>query len=523
MRRPLALMTAALAALASPAFAAADCAALARSDFSTALAAAVTVTLAENVPAVNGLPGYCRMTATIAPKIGVEIRLPLENWQGRVLTAGCGGLCGEIQMTRTDDALIRGYAVAHTDMGHQDTSRNAQATIYGNAQTQEDFSHRATHLTTRLLKAAAAAFYGRAYGHSYFRGCSTGGRQGLTAAILHPEDYDGIVAVAPSMGAGAVPNIAWAVQRNTRKDGTSVLDIPALKTLHQGALASCDMDDGVKDGIIGNPLACGFDPVSLVCKSSAEADCLSLEQAEVARAIYDGVRDSKGRAVTMGFAKGGETGWVRTLVSKDGKPAGGMQFAGSYPRRLGPSAPETLADLDFSKFPVALTALDATPASPTGGGKARFEAHAKRGGKLLMLHGWSDESLSPSTSLDVFLEEAAARGGIENIADSARLFLVPGLQHCVGGSGPGAIDTLSVMEAWVEKRQAPAQLTATREVTTRDFRNEPRFPLPKSEIVFTRPLYPFPAFAVYDGSGDVNDAANFKPERGQTPATLNLD
>lgn len=519
MRLPLFFVTAALAVV-SPAFAAQDCAALARADFSAALGANVSITLAENVAAANGLPGYCRVAATIAPQIGVEIRLPLENWQGRVLTAGCGGLCGEIQMTRTDDALMRGYAVAHTDMGHQDTSRTAQATIYGNPQTQEDFAHRATHMTTRLLKAATAAYYGRAHDHSYFRGCSTGGRQGLTAAILHPQDYDGIVAVAPSMGAGAVPNIAWAVQKNTRRDGTSVLDIPALKILHQGALAACDRDDGVNDGIIGNPLACGFDPVSLVCQRGAQGDCLSTEQAEVARAIYDGVRDRQGQAVTMGFAKGGEMAWVRTLVAQDGKPPGGMQFAGSYPRRLGPSAPETLADLDFSKYPVALTALDATPASPDGG-KARFEAHAKSGGKLLMLHGWSDESLSPATSLDVFLEEAASRGGIDKIADSARLFLVPGLQHCVGGPGPGAIDTLAVMESWVERGVAPAKLVATREVTTRDFRTEPRFPLPSGEIVFTRPIFPYPAFAVYDGQGDANDAANFVSRQGPEAKPLN--
>lgn len=503
----------AAALFAAKAEAAQDCAALARAEFSAALGAVVSVTLAESVAAANGLPAYCRLTATIAPKIGVEIRLPVQGWQGRLLTAGCGGLCGEIQMTRTDDALLRGYAVAHTDMGHQDTGRTAQATIYGDPQTQEDFAHRATHLTTRLLKAATASYYARAHDHSYFRGCSTGGRQALTAAILHPEDYDGIVAVAPSMGAGAVPNIAWAVQKNNRKDGTSVLDEKALKTLHQGALAACDMDDGVEDGVIGNPAACGFDPATLICADSAQENCLTPEQASVAQAIYDGVRDSTGQAVTMGFAKGGELAWARTMVAKDGKPAGGMQFAGSYPRRLGADAPADLLDLDFAKHPVALTALDATPSAPDGG-KARLASHAARGGKLLMLHGWSDESLAPSTSLDVFLEEAAARGGVEKIVDSARLFMAPGLQHCIGGPGPGGIDTLSAMEAWVEKDQAPQSLIAYREVTTRDFRTEPRFPLKQSEFTATRPLFPYPFFAVYDGSGDVNDAANFIAKKG---------
>jgi feruloyl esterase len=498
---------------ASAAQASERCTALAQADFSAALGATVTMTGAEPIAADGALPSYCRVTAVIAPRIGVEIRLPLEGWQGRVLTAGCGGLCGEIQMTRTDDALIRGYAVAHTDMGHQDTSRAAQATIYGDPQTQEDFAHRATHLTTRLLKAAAARHYGEAHRASYFRGCSTGGRQALTAAVLHPEDYDGIIAIAPSMGAGAVPNIAWAVQKNTAADGTAILDEKALKQLHQAALAACDRDDGVNDGVIANPLACTFDPAALQCANPAAQDCLTREQVEAARAIYDGVRDIEGRAVTMGFAKGGELGWLRTLVAKDGKPAGGMQFAASYPRRLGPDAPSSLAALDFTRAPVALTALDAVP-QPPGGGQARFAAHAARGGKLLMLHGWSDESLSPSTSLDPFLQEAAARGGIGSIAQSVRLFLAPGLQHCIGGPGPGAIDTLSAIEAWVERGQAPERLIAYREVTVRDFRTEPRFPLPAEAFTQTRPLFPYPDFAVYRGEGAVEDAANFTRSAG---------
>lgn len=511
MRGVFILLTAALIAAQAQAQAAPECAALARVDFSASLGAKVTITAAEDVTAANGLPAYCRITAKIAPKIGVEIRLPREGWQGRLLTAGCGGLCGEIQMARTDDALIRAYAVAHTDMGHQDTGPTATQTIYGDKQIQEDFAHRATHLTTKLLKESAALYYGRAPAHSYFRGCSTGGRQALTAAILHPQDYDGIVSVAPSMGAGAVPNIAWAQQSNTRADGTSILDWPALQSLHQGALAACDLNDGVKDGIIADPKACAFDPRAIVCNTSADSNCLSAEQAEAARKIYDGVVDSTGRAVTMGLAKGGELGWRRTLVAENGKPPGASQFTGSYTRRLGPDAPP-LAQFDFRKQPVALTVLDAVPDAPNGGA-ARFAAYAAAGGKLLMLHGWSDESLSPSTSLDVFLAEAKARGGIEKIADSARLFLVPGLQHCVGGPGPGAIDTLSALEAWVEKAQAPARLTAYREVTTRNFQTEPRFPLKPEEILFSRPLYPYPASYRYTGKGDANDASNYRPVR----------
>jgi feruloyl esterase len=185
----------------------ADCGSLRQADFSGAVGAPVSVHAASDVAATADLPAHCRFTVTIAPKNTVEIRLP-RDWTGRLLMAGCGGLCGAIEMARTDDALARGYAVAHTDMGHagQDLT-----TFASEPQLLEDFVHRSTHVATVLLKAAARQYYGRAHTKSYFRGCSTGGRQGLTAALLHPGDYDGIAAMAPASGP-AVPNIAWALK-----------------------------------------------------------------------------------------------------------------------------------------------------------------------------------------------------------------------------------------------------------------------------------------------------------------------
>ena len=49
-----------------------------------------------------------------------------------------------------------------------------------------------------VSKAIVEAYYGRVPSHAYFAGCSDGGREALMEAQRFPEDYDGIVWVAPA-------------------------------------------------------------------------------------------------------------------------------------------------------------------------------------------------------------------------------------------------------------------------------------------------------------------------------------
>ena len=330
------------------------CTNLVAKDFSADVGATVTIKSSGRVGETQTLPGYCRVVANIAPKNTVEIRLPVSGWTGRLLMAGCGGLCGAIQMERTDDALVRHYAVAHTDMGHGETDM----AFANDPQAMEDFAHRSTHVATLLLKAVSKAYYNRAQDHTYYRGCSTGGRQGLTAALMYPNDYDGIIAGAPAAGA-ALPNIAWALKANTRADGSSILDTAAIKVLHSAVLKSCDMDDGVKDGIVGNPPTCAFEPTDMVCGKAKPGQCLTPEQAQAAGKIYAGVPNPDGtKYASLGYAKGGELGWLRSLVKTD-KPAGMEGVARNYLRRFDdlPTPPKTLAELDFTQMAVSRTNL----------------------------------------------------------------------------------------------------------------------------------------------------------------------
>lgn len=482
----------------------ARCTSLAAADFSADVGAAVSVRSAATVAASAALPAYCRVVANVAPRNTVEIRLPLSGWTGRLLMAGCGGLCGAIQMERTDDALARGYAVAHTDMGHAESDLS----FASDPLALEDFAHRSTHVATRLLKATARAYYGRSHAYSYFRGCSTGGRQGLTAALLYPDDYDGMVAGAPASGA-AVPNIAWALQANTRRDGTSILDAGAIRTLHDAVLQACDLDDGLKDGIVGHPPACSFDPADVACGKAAPGRCLTAEQVNAARAIYGGIRNPDGTPyASLGYAKGGELGWLRGLVRTD-RPAGMEGVARNYLRRFEdlPGAPRTLADLDFAKLPVRLAPVDELPSFGTNG--RRMAAFRDAGGKLLLYHSWSDDSLTPATAIDVYTAHEQAFGGRENLDPFFRLFVIPGVFHCRGGEGPDAIDFLGVIADWVEKKRPPQKLIAFKPAQTVALPGEYRLPLRRGQVQFSRPVYAWPASARYSGKGDPQDASSW--------------
>ena len=493
----------------------ATCMAHRGADYESVIGSSIDIEISEMQGAVEDLPTYCRVAGRIDTDIGFEIRLPMD-WNGRLLTAGCGGLCGEVQMHRTDDALIRGYAVAHTDMGHQGEMTDGTHWAYNNRPAEIDFNHRATHLTTEFLKATVARHYKREDATSYFRGCSTGGRQALEAAMRYPDDYDGIIAGAPAAGM-IMPHIFWSLEAATRDDGSSILDGFSLPFLQGAALATCDENDGLSDGIIADPERCEINPHEFICKPGQSRGCLSAEQATAAQAMYQGARTSDGRAVTsMGYSMGDEPGWFRMFVGQDGEPPGGMSTKQSYFRFVAydqdPDLDRPLEDFtyDFDVDPWRLGTVYYMPAPEGGYSLARFK---ERGGKLLLYHGWTDETLTPASSLDYYANQTEILGGHDAVHPFFRMFMIPGMRHC--GSGPGAdsVDYLTAIEAWTDDDAAPEGLISHKlDQSTPNFVRRPRFPVDPSTVLFSRPVFPYPDVAIYDGKGPVEEAGSFKRE-----------
>jgi feruloyl esterase len=492
-----------------------ECAVLAALDFSEKLGAAVQLT-AGAIPAAQDLPARCRIAGTIAPETGIEVWLPVEGWNGKLFTAGCYGMCGLIRSDQMEDAAARGYATVTTDMGHSEERHPNSIWAHNNPALETDFAHRATHLAVLAAKELVRAYYGNHEEHSYFRGCSTGGRQALVAAQRYPEDFDGVIAGAPFHQTLSAPHMIWADRANTAPDGSPLLDKPQFELLHRAALAACDAGDGLEDGIVGDPEACRFTPDSLLCTEGETGPCLSRAQVDAARKIYQGAVTSQGeRLYPFGATAGSEFTWGQQLLSDDGKPPFfrniGQRwlqyhaYAPDPPLDSGPFA------FDFDRDPARLTTL--------AGFAPDLQRFSARDGKLLIHHGWVDESLIAAHTLDYWQDAMRAAGGQEALARFARLFMLPGVTHCGGGPGAGDVDYLTALERWVEHDEAPEVLIGYR---TKDsvstLVRQPRFPIPQGELVLARPVYPYPDIARYSGEGDANDPASYlRVRRGSSP------
>ena len=268
--------------------------------------------------------------------------------------------------------------------------------------------------------------------------------------------------------------------------------------------------DGLKDGIIGDPRECKFDPASLQCKAGNSTACLNPEQVGAIRKIYSGPHTSDGQPTYTGSAQpGSELNWLAPYIGVNGKPAvyagfigNQWQFAGFSPAP-GPNWDPTQFDFDkdFKRFGLVEPLL-----SGSNPDLRKFKA---RGGKLIGYQGFNDQSIVPLNFIDYYETAIRTMGGLNQTQDFFRLFMIPGMNHCLGGDGADSINYLDYLEKWVEKGQAPDVMIGAHAKAEPGAMRSPRFPVPAEKIEFTRPHFPYPAQARYKGSGNPNDAENF--------------
>ena len=144
------------------------------------------------------------------------------------------------------------------------------------------------HLTVEAAKQITAAYYSSPIQYSYFVGCSTGGRQALTSAQRFPTDFDGILVDAPIPDyVGENLHTTWEARIMER----AAIDVEQLEVLAAAVYDKCDGADGLEDGVIENPPACGFDPATdlPVCEgASAGPDCFTKDQIDALKKVYQG-------------------------------------------------------------------------------------------------------------------------------------------------------------------------------------------------------------------------------------------
>jgi hypothetical protein len=457
------------------------------------------------LPSATTLPAYCRLDGVIDRRtgnagatygIGFALALP-ENWNGRFLLQGGGGLNGSVQAPVGGSAaggnpgLARGFAVASTDTGHQG-SGGFDASFMQDQQASLDFAYAAIGRVAEVAKRIVAQHYGKAAERSYFAGCSTGGREAMLMAQRYPTYFDGVVSGAPAMRTGfSGIGDRWVAATLNEIAPKNAKGLPVTrdalsdaekKTVIDGILNACDAADGIKDGMVFNRQACRFDPKTLVCKGAKVDSCLSMSQATTLEKAFGGPRDSKGRQVYPGFFF--DTG----LVSTQGIP--GLLHGGSSP--VGPALTDIGMDVDSAVERALADPADSLSATSRW---TNLNTFSGRGGKLIFWHGVSDPWFSALDTIDYYERVTKANGGPEQVRNWSRLFLSPGMGHC--GGGPATLDTFDALTAivdWVEKGTPPTSLTAT----GRAFPGR------------SRPLCAYPLHAHYKGHGNPEDSTNFE-------------
>jgi hypothetical protein len=452
------------------------------------------------------IPSYCRADGAIDQRTGLDgksyaisfaIALP-DNWNGRFLFQGGGGLNGSVnpplgaQAAGNAPALARGFAVVSTDTGHKGAVFDAA--FMKDQVASLNFAYIAVGKVAVLAKEIIAQYYGQPAKHSYYDGCSTGGREAMLMSQRYPTYFDGIISGDPAMRTGySGIGSTWARVAFAQIAPKDASGKPApsqdfsdgdRKLIADAIMKSCDEKDGLKDGMIFNPEACHFDPAVLTCKGAKSDSCLTSQQAGALDKAFSGPKDSRGNQVYAAFPY--DTGYI-------------LGAAGAFSSFLPSAGPNPLAsvlppaDLDIDQLVGNVEANESqTLTDTTWTNLSTFFGH---GGKLVFYHGTSDPVFSPFDTLAYYKKMAAANGGADTVMGSSRFFFVPGMNHCQGG--PATLDKFDLLNAvveWVENGTAPDSVVAT----GKDFPGR------------SRPLCAYPNHAQYKGQGNPEDAGSFE-------------
>ena len=428
-------------------------------------------------------------------KLTVFVGLPAKNCNGRFRGMGGGGFVGG-SANSLRGPLSLGYAAAATDTGHDGGSGSFALTADGRQNWQEirDNAYLGIHDMTVVGKALTQAFYGKAPRYSYFTGNSTGGRQGLMEAQRYPADYDGILSGCPAINWHRfLPCDLWP--QVVMIEAKNYVPKAKLDAATAAAVASCDGADGVVDGVIDDPVRCNWDPKALVGTRVGDSTFTEAD-ADVIRKIWDGPRGRDGQQLWPAFTRGTD---LFALAGTGGTPLTGKPFGIAldwfrYFLVLNPKwEPTMLAPGEFEN----LWNRSVEQYGPIfGTDDPDLTKFRDRGGKVLILHGLADQLIPAEGSIQYYKRVQEKMGGAKRTAEFARLFLMPGLDHGFRGAGPSPTGTMEALIRWVEEGKAPDKLIAESRDRT-------------GKVTRSRPLFPYPLRAKYDGRGNQDDAASF--------------
>lgn len=476
------------------------------SEMSKTTASGVVLT-AQLVAASTGTPDHCRITGTIPAEIGFEINLPTQ-WNGRLWMYGNGGFAGEDANAPNEVAsraagLSKGFATARTDTGHLASKEPLATFAYNRQDKLIDHGYRAVHETNLLAKALVGEYYTRAPSYSYWDGCSTGGRQGMMSASKYPEDFDGIMAGAPTLRWSDVMMKGLANQQALNTVPT--LTQAKLGTVFKAVLAKCDAKDGVTDGLLGNPPSCDFDPKQDLprCGSAVTDACFTDAETTALQRLRDGPKIKGQSYFPQYYGVEEASAAIPWIFWPNGPSATALTLFGeSYMKYFAFETQDPKYDwmtFNFDTDPDRMGRINSI-LNP----QPDLAAFKARNGKILSYWGWADAALNPIMGLDYY-NAVTAKLGLAQTQSFYRMFFIPGVAHCSGGYGPHQIDAMTPLIEWVEGGKTPERLPAklvTAGVTK-----------------YNRSYCAYPQTTVHLG-GDIESPANWRCEDPLPKATV---
>lgn len=436
--------------------------------------------------------------------IDMVIELPIamsNSWRGHLLIFFQGGFSHY------------GFATISTDTGHSSAPDDGR---WGLNQPHKliNWGYRAMHGSITTAKQVIQMYYCNDIQFSYYASCSTGGRQGFKEMQLHPETFDGVVVGAPAWWSTHLQS--WALRQgivNLSKKNSSHVPSLLFPAIVEEMVRQCDPQDGLEDGIIGDPFGCNFDFNQLLCQPGKNrTDCLTSAQIDTVHMLYSSFWDTNQTFVFPSITLGSD---AATLSVK--------------PSRLGSDFfrywvyNNTNWDYTALRYEDIVKADEVDPGAATAN-NFDLSPFKQRGGKLIHYHGLADE-LIPAGSSQYFYDQVyrtLVPRGIK-VDDFYRFFFVPGMSHCMGstvapwyiGGGaqyisgathsvPGFMNSqhdviLAIMD-WVENGKAPNEIIATK------YWNDSV----ADGIYSQRPLCMYPKQARYVGNGDPNVPHSWK-------------
>ena len=416
---------------------------------------------------------YCQVKGTISPQTHFELQMPENNWHGDYVQEGCGGFCGAANLNLQPASSLGCAPVANgevalaiDDQGHTGVNGGDGTWAAEDPMLRVVFGYRSEHDLALAAKSIITAYYGQGPSFAYFDGCSDGWHEALDVVQRYPTDFNGVLAIAPAHNWAPLLGVyqTWMARMNMDAGGKQILDPSKLPALHAAVMQAC----ADSDGIIMDPRTCTFDPATLTCPAGTDdPTCLTPPQVEMARKAYRGPTDPDGRNLfDGGVAYGSELAWTPWFVGPADDPSAPFsttagRFGAFYLKYMAywdnPPPTYTIQSFEFTDQAYQdLLGLQGIYAA----NNTNLQPFRDAGGKLIIVHGWSDQAISPWSTINYYAGVADFMGGFEATQSFSRLYMVPGGYHCFGGGDPFTRgDFLTPLINWVENGQAPDALT----------------------------------------------------------------